>query len=482
MTTSRNVRRSINRKIQKEAAQFLDKQSARLGKLDGVTVLSDTPGIVWARLINNKEIEVHNRIGVTEDFDTRVVIGRDKNLPNIWQILEVKEDYPGQSVSGNRIRYHAAQHEFNGADELAVSRKQITSMTVRVEDAANFIVSLYGDVVNAPTGLAIVQSQSIDLSSYVVTAGAQYISIEIDDDGTVSINNTGTVFDAPEMAAIAYVATLDPGKYLIAYILMYEGQTELSDNDIHVPTAIGVLPKSVGLQINEAAADTPADGDKFGFWDIVDTVLKSITWANIKAALKTVNDALYQPLDSDLTAIAALTPTNDDVIQRKAGAWVARTIAQMVTDIRAVLDSIYVPITNGSAVLASQFAITGTAGTFQDTGLAVTLPSAGTYKLTANVRGSLQGNAGTVWYLIAKLYNATDAADVANSERLIVLTDQTGQNFQMTCPIDVPVAVAASKTINLYAARHGVGSPSWTLSNIESNAGGRTTLSYQKIS
>lgn len=40
----------------------------------------------------------------------------------------------------------------------------------------------------------------------------------------------------------------------------------------------------------------------------------------------------YQPLDSDLTALAALTPTNDDILQRKAGAWSNRTPAQVKTD------------------------------------------------------------------------------------------------------------------------------------------------------
>lgn len=43
--------------------------------------------------------------------------------------------------------------------------------------------------------------------------------------------------------------------------------------------------------------------------------------------------AARQPLDSDLTAIAALTPSNDDVLQRKAGAWTNRTIAQLLTDL-----------------------------------------------------------------------------------------------------------------------------------------------------
>jgi hypothetical protein len=40
-----------------------------------------------------------------------------------------------------------------------------------------------------------------------------------------------------------------------------------------------------------------------------------------------------QPLDSDLTAIAAIAPSNDDIIQRKAGAWINRTMTQLKTDL-----------------------------------------------------------------------------------------------------------------------------------------------------
>lgn len=41
----------------------------------------------------------------------------------------------------------------------------------------------------------------------------------------------------------------------------------------------------------------------------------------------------YQPLDSDLTTIAGLAASNDDFIQRKAGAWSNRTVAQVKTDL-----------------------------------------------------------------------------------------------------------------------------------------------------
>ncbi len=40
-----------------------------------------------------------------------------------------------------------------------------------------------------------------------------------------------------------------------------------------------------------------------------------------------------QDSDADLTAIAGLSPTNDDVIQRKSGAWTNRTMAQVKTDL-----------------------------------------------------------------------------------------------------------------------------------------------------
>lgn len=40
-----------------------------------------------------------------------------------------------------------------------------------------------------------------------------------------------------------------------------------------------------------------------------------------------------QPLNADLTTIAGLSPADDDVLQRKAGGWVSRTMAQLKTDL-----------------------------------------------------------------------------------------------------------------------------------------------------
>lgn len=62
-----------------------------------------------------------------------------------------------------------------------------------------------------------------------------------------------------------------------------------------------------------------------------------------------VGGTLFQPLDSDLTAIAALVPTDDDIIQRKASAWTNRTMAQLAADLNAPLDAFFLTPAEGNA-------------------------------------------------------------------------------------------------------------------------------------
>lgn len=60
------------------------------------------------------------------------------------------------------------------------------------------------------------------------------------------------------------------------------------------------------------------------------------TRGDIRYYLKAAVDALVgarQAADADLTAIAGLSPSNDDILQRKAGAWAARTMAQLKADL-----------------------------------------------------------------------------------------------------------------------------------------------------
>jgi len=65
---------------------------------------------------------------------------------------------------------------------------------------------------------------------------------------------------------------------------------------------------------------------------ITNTPSGNISAVTTQAAVNEL-DTEKQPLDSDLTAIAALTPSNDDFLQRKSSAWTNRTVAQVKTDL-----------------------------------------------------------------------------------------------------------------------------------------------------
>lgn len=69
---------------------------------------------------------------------------------------------------------------------------------------------------------------------------------------------------------------------------------------------------------------------------------RAVTPAGLASVLSAFTTAIagLQPLDSDLTAIAGISPANNDIIQRKSGAWINRTMAQLLTDLSTALSTI----------------------------------------------------------------------------------------------------------------------------------------------
>lgn len=106
-------------------------------------------------------------------------------------------------------------------------------------------------------------------------------------------------------------------------------------------TALAALVDSFFLTPAEGnAAYQPLDSDL--------TAIAALTTTSFGRALLTQADASalrstaglvigtnVQAYDSDLDAIAALAPSNDALIQRKAGAWTSRTVAQLLVDLAA---------------------------------------------------------------------------------------------------------------------------------------------------
>lgn len=126
------------------------------------------------------------------------------------------------------------------------------------------------------------------------------------------------------------------------------GPASAVDDDIALfDLTTGKLIKSAGISLGEVVEES-------GFGDVglieSSTGFSPITLKDVLDGVGTTvqsNTGSFQiNVDADLAAIAALTPSNDDIIQRKAGAWTNRTLAQVASDLAAAS----VAIRTGSAI------------------------------------------------------------------------------------------------------------------------------------
>lgn len=117
--------------------------------------------------------------------------------------------------------------------------------------------------------------------------------------------------------------------------------------------------------------------------------------AGAAAAAQAAAIAASQPLDSDLSAIAALAPADGDWIQRVAGAWLNRTIAQLKEALGYV-----------EATTTSDFGTTST--TYVDvTGAAVALAASTDYDITIMGDWTSSNNSGQATFGITVPAGAT---------------------------------------------------------------------------
>jgi hypothetical protein len=291
----------LNRKLKKfvilNSSEWLEQVPAVLGDASG-NVATGVNGMVYARMTNGQVVTVYNRIAPLI-FDLQVVIGRSKNLPSAWQVVFVRENYLSPVADGT-IEDHHAQHEYPNRDTVWVQKKQVLSLNFLVSDPVGFKVRVYGGIVRTRTGIKLVENTGtttnpdLDLSSYIPTAGAVFVNFECDDDGVISLH-AGTPYGSADSGTYADIPATGTGKYMLGFIQLQEGMTKIDNDMIGVPASLMTDYDGVdtGFQINSAPADTPLDADKFGFWDVIDATLKSITWANFKAVIKAYADTLY---------------------------------------------------------------------------------------------------------------------------------------------------------------------------------------------
>lgn len=164
-----------------------------------------------------------------------------------------------------------------------------------------------------------------------------------------------------------------------------------------------------------------------------------------------------QGLDSDLTTIAGLSPSNDDIIQRKAGAWTNRTMAQLKADLNITGNTVWTAASGTNTYTATINDFTS----YNNRVLFATFANANTGASTINVNGlgpiPIKRWEGSGWTDVASGDIRTDrdyrlSYDNTNGHfRLEVIGDAFG-----TGPLVMGVATnTASKIAPIYGGSDG---------------------------
>jgi hypothetical protein len=132
-----------------------------------------------------------------------------------------------------------------------------------------------------------------------------------------------------------------------------------------------------------------------------------------------------------LTDIANLTPSNDDVIQRKAGSWVSRTIAQLKADFALAIADISGLVAALAAKVDGNVAITGATKT----------------KVTYDAKGLVTSGADAT---TADINDSTDRRYVTDAQRTVI-QNTSGNNTgdQTSVPGNAGTAAALQTARNI---------------------------------
>ncbi len=206
---------------------------------------------------------------------------------------------------------------------------------------------------------------------------------------------------------------------------------------------------AAGAAAAAQAASQPLDSDLTAIAALATTSFgRALLTLADAAALRTTGGLVIgtnvEAWDADLDDIAALTPTNDDIVQRKAGHWTNRTMAQLISDL-AALGTTFQPLDSDLTAIAALTTTSfgrGLLTAANAAGLGITAADVGALGATAAAGGDLSGNypnptIGSAKVTVAKLAaavtldaiataNATGADISMNSHKITNLTNGSG--------------------------------------------------------
>lgn len=346
----------------------LRRGSASEWTTDNPTLASGEPGFET----DTKKLKIGDGIQVWNDLDyfpnVDDIVSGVVSVDGRDGVVTLNDLYASSSAltshTGNVSNPHSvtkAQVGLSTVDNTADTAKPVSTATQTALDGKADLVGGFVPTAQLPalaiTDVFTVASQSAMLA---LTAEKGDVALRTDTAKTyiLSTNSPSTLADWKEIPAVGVIQSIN-------------GQTGVV---VLAASDVGAVPTSRTVSVGSGLS---------GGGDL--------------SANRTIS------LDSDLVDIAALSPTNDDIPQRKAGAWTNRTPAQFKTDLSLVKGDVGLGNVDNTA----------------DTGKPVSTAQQTALDLKADLAGpSFTGGVTVAGKVIHTPVNLTDAAPVTTDASL----------------------------------------------------------------